>query len=168
MRWPVRSEIRDRGFWLSADRDGGAAPGESGCKGLRRVGRDLRRRGHGRRAHRPAAPPLPDREHPREQLPPARTRRTPERPPATTRPTPWQTPAEGGDGALRLALSPRPECAISIAIFVQREIVIDTPHGSELDVATKRSVRISGQQATLSRRNFPFARWNRKAPVRGW
>ena len=39
-------------------------------QGPRGVGRRARRRGHGRRAHRPpAAPPLPHRQHPRQQLP---------------------------------------------------------------------------------------------------
>ena len=36
---------------------------------LRGVGSHLRRRGHGHRADRPTAPPLPHRQHPGEQLP---------------------------------------------------------------------------------------------------
>ena len=40
-------------------------------KGFEDVGRDLRRRGDGGGADRSARPPLPHRQHPRQQLPPA-------------------------------------------------------------------------------------------------
>lgn len=40
-------------------------------QGLRRMGTRPRRRGHGRSAHRPAAAPLPHRQHPGQQLPDA-------------------------------------------------------------------------------------------------
>ena len=43
-------------------------------QGLRGVGPHPRRRGHGRRAPRPAPPPLPHRQHPRQQLPDAAPR----------------------------------------------------------------------------------------------
>ena len=45
-------------------------------QGLRGVGRDPGRRGHGRGTHRPAAAPLSHRQHPRQQLPHASSHRT--------------------------------------------------------------------------------------------
>ena len=61
-------------FQLVNRRYGRASTVLTSNKGLRGVGPHPRRRGHGRRAPGPAPPPLPHRQHPRQQLPDAAPR----------------------------------------------------------------------------------------------
>ena len=64
-------------FQLMARRYEHASTVLTSQQGLRGVGRDLRRRGHGGRADRPPGAPLPHRQHPGQQLPDAAPRRAP-------------------------------------------------------------------------------------------
>jgi DNA replication protein DnaC len=81
---------------------------------LRGMGRGLGRRSHGRGTDRPRLAPLPSRQHPRQQLPHARARRSMAEPRSSRRRAGYlpTSSAPGGRSAVECAIFNRHECAI--------------------------------------------------------
>src|SRR5205823_14828482 len=93
---------------------------------LRRVGRDLWRRGDGGGADRPPRPPLSHRQHPRQQLSPPSARRTGAATPCRSTPDLRTTVTPSGDHPNRLRARPPPPVPFSSGGRVPFSTGVDT------------------------------------------